>query len=89
VDRYLGDWKDQAWLQEPACQTIDSATRMLNFSLRSWGHLYLYDLAELTLRLNEAGFTAIQPQKPGESPHAELGGLERRPDSLLIVGATK
>jgi predicted SAM-dependent methyltransferase len=89
VDRYLGDWKDQAWLQEPAWQTIDSATRMLNVSLRSWGHLYLYDLAELTLRLNEAGFTAIRPQKPGESPHTELRGLERRPDSLLIVEATK
>jgi predicted SAM-dependent methyltransferase len=89
VDRYLGDWKQQAWLQEPAYQTIDSPARMLNFSLRSWEHLYLYDLAELTLRLNEAGFTAVEPQEPGQSPHPELRGLERRPDSLLVVEATK
>jgi predicted SAM-dependent methyltransferase len=89
VDRYLGDWKDQAWLQEPAYQMIDTPARMLNFSLRSWEHLYLYDLAELTLRLNKAGFTSVEPQEPGQSPHPELRGLERRPDSLLIVEATK
>lgn len=89
VDRYLGDWRDQVWLQEPAYRMIDSPARMLNFALRSWEHLYVYDLAELTLRLNEAGFTTVQPQEPGQSSHPELRGLERRPDSLLIVEATK
>ena len=89
VDHYLGDWSDQVWLQEPAYRMIDSPARMLNFALRSWEHLYVYDLAELTLRLNEAGFTTVQPQEPGQSSHPELRGLERRPDSLLIVEATK
>jgi len=88
VDRYLGNWRNHAWLQEPAYQTIDIPARMLNFALRSWEHLYVYDLAELTLRLNEAGFTAVEPQEPGQSLHPELRGLERRPDSLLIVEAT-
>jgi predicted SAM-dependent methyltransferase len=89
VDHYLGDWRDQVWLREPAYQTIDSPARMLNFALRSWEHLYVYDLAELTLRLKEAGFTTVEPHEPGQSSHPELRGLERRPDSLLIVEATK
>jgi predicted SAM-dependent methyltransferase len=89
VDRYLGDWRDQAWLQDPAYNAIDSPTRMLNFALRSWQHQYVYDLAELTLRLNEAGFTIIESGELGQSRHPELRGLERRQDSLLIVEATK
>ena len=89
VNHYLDGWRDQAWLQEAAYRMIDSPARMLNFALRSWEHLYVYDLAELTLRLNEAGFTAVVPQEPGKSSHPELRDLERRPDSLLIIEATK
>jgi len=89
VDRYQGDWKDQAWLQDPALKMIDSPARMLNFALRSWEHLYVYDLAELTLRLKQVGFAVVEPREPGQSPHPELRGLELRPDSLLIVEATK
>jgi predicted SAM-dependent methyltransferase len=89
VDRYLGDWKDQAWLQEPAYEIIDTPARMLNFALRSWEHMYIYDLPDLTLRLNAAGFKCVEPQELGKSEHPELRGLERRPDSLLIVEAIK
>lgn len=89
VDRYLGDWKNQSWLQESWYSMIDSAARMLNFALRSWDHLYVYDLDELTLRLKQAGFSTVVPQVPGESVHPEFRGLEQRPDSLLIVEVTK
>ena len=89
VDRYLGNWKEQAWLEDSAYEAIDRPARMLNFALRSWEHLYVYDLADLTLRLNNSGFTNVEPRELGQSPHPELRGLERRPDSLLIVEATK
>ena len=89
VDHYLGDWKDQAWLSDPNYQMIDSPARMLNFALRSWEHLYVYDLSDLTLRLNGAGFGTVESQGFGQSEHPELRSLERRPDSLLIVEATK
>ncbi len=89
VDHYLGDWKDQAWLRDPGCSMIDTPARMLNFALRSWEHLYVYDIDELTLRLNEAGFSEVTTQEWGQSDHPELRGLERRPDSLLIVEAAK
>lgn len=89
VNHYLGNWKEQAWLEDLAYKAIDSPARMLNFALRSWGHLYVYDIADLTLRLNRSGFTNVEPRELGQSPHPELRGLERRPDSLLVVEATK
>lgn len=89
VDQYLGDWSDQAWLREADYRAIDSPARMLNFALRSWGHLYLYDLPELTLRMSEVGFGTVEPQVLGQSRHPELRDLEQRPDSRLIVEAAK
>jgi predicted SAM-dependent methyltransferase len=76
-------------VEEPVYKAIDSPARMLNFALRSWEHLYVYDLADLTLRLNEVGFRAVERQELGQSSHPELRGLEHRADSLLIVEATK
>ncbi len=89
VDRPLGDWRNHVWLRDPPYRAIDSPARMLNFALRSWDHLYIYDLAHLTLRLKEAGFTTVDPKEFGQSLRPELGNLERRPDSLLIVEAAK
>jgi hypothetical protein len=57
--------------------------------LRSWEHLYVYDLADLTLSLNEVGFRAVERQELGQSSHPECRGLEHRADSLLTVEATK
>jgi predicted SAM-dependent methyltransferase len=69
--------------------TVDSPAQLFNVAMRSWGHLYLYDLAELTLRLNQAGFSVIEPQRLGESSHPELSLLEQRAESRLIVEATR
>lgn len=89
VDHYLDDWRAQEWLKDPAYEAIDSPAHMLNHALREWGHVYLYDLPELTLRLRAAGFVDIEPQPWGISPtHPALCDLETRPDSLLIVEAT-
>jgi predicted SAM-dependent methyltransferase len=89
IDCYRGDWRDQAWLDDEAYAHIDSAARMLNYSLRSWGHKYVYGFDELALRLREAGFTQIERMAWGESDDPELRGRETRPDSLLVVEARR
>jgi len=88
VDRYKTDWKGQAWIQDPVYSDIDTAAHMLNHALRSWGHLYVYDAEDLTQRLLDAGFRDVTRRPWGDSPHAELKGLETREDSKLIVEAT-
>jgi predicted SAM-dependent methyltransferase len=87
VDRYENGWRDQEWLKDPVYASIDTAANMLNYALRSWGHLYVYDFDDLQTRLLEAGFSKIERVGWGESEHEELRGLERRPDSLLVVEA--
>ena len=87
VDAYLGDWQDQAWLQNPAFDRIDTPAHMLNVSVHEWGHRYLYDWDELRLRLEQAGFSDIVRGEWGRSDHPDLVGLETRPDSKLIAEA--
>jgi predicted SAM-dependent methyltransferase len=89
VERYENDWHDQEWLKDPYYDKIDTAANMLNVALRSWGHLYVYDFDDLRLRLDEAGFSKIERVEWGASEHDELRGLERRPDSILIVEAVR
>jgi predicted SAM-dependent methyltransferase len=85
VERYLGDWKDQAWLQLPEYAFIRTPAEMLNTSMRWWGHEYLYDEPELTRRMKEAGFTVVRRCALGESTAPELARLETRQDSKLIL----
>jgi predicted SAM-dependent methyltransferase len=62
--------------------------RMVNEGMRCWGHVFLYDEAELVALLSECGFRDIRRVKWGESDHSELRGLESRPDfGDLIVEA--
>jgi predicted SAM-dependent methyltransferase len=87
VDRYGNGWRDQDWIQQPHYSFIDSPARMLNYALRSWGHRYVYDFDELTLRLVNAGFRDVIAKPWGESDHPDLRGRETREDSKLIVEA--
>jgi predicted SAM-dependent methyltransferase len=87
VERYLNDWRDQQWLQDPGFAWIDTPARMLNTCVREWGHLYLYDAAELTLRLSQVGFATTRQCEWSRSDVPELRGLETRPDSLLVFEA--
>lgn len=86
--RYEGEGGPEA-NQDADYRRIDSPALLLNYALRSWGHLYLYDFDELDLRLRQAGFASVDPQEIGKSSHPELAGLEQRGESRLIVEATK
>jgi predicted SAM-dependent methyltransferase len=69
------------WFPETPC-------RMVNEGMRLWGHTFIYDEPELFKVLGECGFSDIRRVKWGESEHAELRGLESRPDfSDLILEA--
>jgi predicted SAM-dependent methyltransferase len=61
------------WYPQSPCQ-------MINEGMRMWGHVYLYDQAELTGLLRECGFAEVRRLNWGESEHAELRNLESRPD---------
>src|SRR3954471_700236 len=82
VDRYRSDWRDQDWLTWPGYEWVDSPARMLNTAMRSWGHRYVYDRAELKARLEEAGFTSTTAEQWGASSRAEFRDRETRADSL-------
>jgi predicted SAM-dependent methyltransferase len=85
IERYQGDWKNQAWLRLPEYSFIKTRGEMVNVSMRWWGHRYLYDGEELERRMREAGFTDIRRCGYRESGIAELSGLETREDSKLIL----
>jgi predicted SAM-dependent methyltransferase len=61
------------WYPETPC-------RMVNEAMRCWGHLFLYDEAELDRLLRECGFRDVRRVQWGESDFPELRGLESRPD---------
>lgn len=84
------NWYDQDWLQAPEYKSIRTPCEMLNVSLRSWGHQWIYDQEELTRRLFQAGFCIVRnKERIYESRHTELRNLETRPDSLLVCEAVK
>ena len=61
------------WYPATLCQ-------MVNEAMRSWGHVFVYDEAELTALLRECGFDDVRRVQWGESEFPELRGLESRPD---------
>jgi predicted SAM-dependent methyltransferase len=82
-------WRQQDWLLWPEYQFIATPAEMLNVALRWWGHQYVFDYQELARLLKEAGFTKIKRVEWGKSQHLELKARETRPDSTLVVEATK
>lgn len=71
------------WFPETPCQ-------MINEAMRKWGHTFLYDEPELRRLVGEAGFTKIERAAWSKSDHAELRGLETRPDfGDLIIEAVR
>lgn len=58
----------------------------LNKSFRGWGHQFLFNMPALVGALHAAGFETVEPRAYGESPHAELAGLERHPRSVDLPG---
>lgn len=89
VKDYSTDWRRHDWVQWSDNRWIDSGTRMLNIAVRAWGHQYMYDFDELSLRVRQAGFETVCRSELGASSHPELRGLETRVDSKLIVEAQR
>ena len=88
VERYLGNWRDQAWLEELPPLAIAGPCEMVNVALRSWGHTYVYDFEDLRRLLLSAGFGTVRRVEWGESEHRDLCNREQRLDSKLIVEAS-
>jgi predicted SAM-dependent methyltransferase len=87
VAQYIGgkldEWTDVGWLPRTSCELI-------NEGMRSWGHLYLYDLPELNLAMRSVGFVEITQVAHRESSVPGLGGLECRPwHQELIIEARR
>jgi predicted SAM-dependent methyltransferase len=85
VQAYLTGQNDP-WIAD--YPELDTRAHALNYALRGWGHVYLYDAEDLQLRLTRAGFDPVETRQWGESPIAELRGLETRVESRLIMEAT-
>lgn len=89
VERYRGNWREQAWLGQPEYAFIQTRAEMMNVAFRWWDHRYLYDGEELERRMREAGFDPARRCTLGQSPLPELARLETRADSRLIVEGVK
>lgn len=62
----------------------------LNQDMRGWGHQYLYDFEDLSLKLREAGFTKVVAEEHGQSDLEVFKNIETRVKGLdLVVEATK
>lgn len=87
VQHYLAGridaWHDMHWRPE-------TPARMLNESMREWGHRFLYDAEELEAALRAAGFRQVERKAWRASARPELANLECRPDhGELIYEGTK
>jgi predicted SAM-dependent methyltransferase len=66
------------WQPRTPCQ-------MMNEGMRSWGHQFLYDRAELINVLAEAGFSAVREMAWRESTIIGLREREQRPFHKEII----
>jgi len=89
IQKYLSDWKNQAWLRLPEYSFISSRGLMFNISFYSWDHKYVYNEEDLRNQLSKAGFKQISRCELGFSAHPELCNLETREESKLILEAVK
>jgi predicted SAM-dependent methyltransferase len=89
-----GQWRQDEWLNQsgiPEGCNLQTGAEYLNVSFYNWGHQFLHDQESLTLLLVDAGFDQkkIFRQEYKMSNRDELWNLETRPDSRLILEATK
>ena len=89
IEKYRSDWRNQTWMCHPAYGYIKTPGMMINVVFRSWGHLFVYNGEDLALQLSASGFRNIRRCQFKESSCSELSNLELRPDSKLIIEATK
>jgi len=89
MERYFNpDWKNDASFKKFGL-VYKTRAEMINNSFRAWGHKWLYDLEELTRRLEEAGGVNIKQCNLRESEYVALRNLETRDESTLIMEVKK
>jgi predicted SAM-dependent methyltransferase len=88
------DWVWLTHYKEPASMTYEERVLgclEINRAFHGWGHRFLYNITTLERALRGAGFRYVASCRYGESPTAELRGLERHerhndlPDSPSVV----
>jgi hypothetical protein len=84
IRAYLGDWRKQPWLQDPANQWIRHRGSMLNTFMRGDGRRWAYTEEELVEMAGWAGFSAVRRRLPGCSGVPHFRGLETRADLDVI-----
>jgi predicted SAM-dependent methyltransferase len=90
VDAYLNvPLSEDPVIKRHGFTFIKTKAEWMNMSFREWGHKWIYDFEELERRLKEAGFKSIKRYEAGKSTTLELRNLETRPESYLVVEATK
>ncbi len=78
---YLRGEIPPGWGEQPPSRAFNELTR-------AWGHTYIYDEADLTSLLHEAGFRRVKRVEHGVSEHPALHALEQRESQMdLIVEA--
>ncbi|MGH9456069.1 MAG: class I SAM-dependent methyltransferase, partial [Thermoanaerobaculia bacterium] len=93
------DWVWLSHYRRPGTLASDEAILgclELNRAFHGWGHRFLYNGPMLESALGASGFARVEPRGYGESPVADLRGLERHEisppfegvESLLIVEAS-
>lgn len=75
------------WKYAPG--SVATPAQALNDAFYLWGHRGLYDRAELTRVLQEAGFGHIAFHAPGQGSGELTTGLEGRNDGSLVVEAAR
>ena len=65
------------FMDEMTATRHDTGCQIFNDFMRLWGHEYVYDEEDLTLKLTRAGFGLIESWEPGESRHEALRGVEQ------------
>ena len=79
----LDQFDDVGWKPETPC-------RLLNESMRLWGHQFVYDRLELLGSLKSVGFPKVAAVDWRKSDHPDLCNLECRPfHQELIVEAVR
>ena len=87
IDQYINNsWKEDF---NKAGLSVSNKCEMLNISMRSWEHKYIYNYEDLELRLKNCGFIDISRKELSQSAIPELRGIETRWQSFLIIEATK
>jgi predicted SAM-dependent methyltransferase len=88
IDAHIKDtWREMEWVKLIKAQWYPSGCFMLNQCIRENGaHLYMYNVSELTRRLEEAGFRGdgISQCKVRQSRFAEMNNAEKRVDSSTV-----